>query len=525
MLELEIIKRLETMNDQELIEQTKNRQMRQFLQFLKRTMINSKPNHNIEINMETIRFYLFQAQQSSGIELEDFIEQFNNVFQYTLYDDKFYFISKIVDLDNITEKDFNELISTPFVTETDVANVWYNYILGNIDNIRKQPRKLSIFDFNVECVKRMNIEQLKKSLKYTCEDTEVIIRLILYKTERLDKIYITDSTIPKNQPQDNILDELEHLNKERPDIIEELDKLKIDLYEKLQSYQQYIFVQLYNTLLQEIKEELELMHHIIKLNQMYLPLSTKYGLGSSEDEIYNFIDTILLNSTLHQQCLLLQVFNGTIQLGNFTNFGTTFLNYTINQIKTKRLDCNKYISERTGNIACTHKTFHYYTFFKWYHAFWIIVKKELGETPEYDKRENIQTELFVPQHFFCDHCHKQYKDYTTSIVNEKKLPLNIPYHKKYIAYIHRNRLLFYRLRYSDLCDISEIPGHHTEYNNEKNVSKDILKLMMKEIQLEIKDFDGYLNVDNYKYKTTKVFDNELKDYVDVRLDMFHSIFD
>lgn len=388
------------------------------------------------------------------IDIENFVTQFNNTFNYVMEDDinekneeeKDYLLRYFnIRLEHIKLEDIDTLrriqLFTKYTLDTIVWNILISKQLGIENNYFRYPRKLSPYDFNWVCIKNADIETLQTAFSYVTTDTYIMSLDLLHKIERSFQIqYITKEFEISSPPKDHLfLSFFKHTS--------------ILISNPVFNREVYKF-------LKQVIDELELINWIGELNEEYLESSSSILEISKIPEL-----------SKHQKCLLLQLLIGNIY--QFSQFSLSFKDEIrqIIDILIKDTDCSQYINYRTKTIHCSHITFHYYSFVHWVSKFHLLLQHT--NQNEIKHHNQITGDILVPQRSFCDWCYNEYKYHET-----------IKSDDKFIAILQNERLKIYRSKYKDLCDIESI-NHYLQINELEKANKKIIGKWLNELKREI----------------------------------------
>jgi hypothetical protein len=394
------------------------------------------------------------------IDIENFVTQFNNTFNYVMEDDineineeeKDYLLRYFnIRLEHIKLEDIDTLrriqLFTEYTLDIIVWNILISKQLGIENNYFRYPRKLSPYDFNWVCIKNATIETLQTAFSYVTTDTYIMSLDLLHKIERSFQIqYITKEFEISSPPKDHLfLSFFKHTS--------------ILISNPVFNREVYKF-------LKQVIDELELINWIGELNEEYLESSSSILEISKIPELSKF--------SKHQKCLLLQLLIGNIY--QFSQFSLSFKDeiQQIIDILIKDTDCSQYLNYRTKTIHCSHVTFHYYSFVHWVSIFHRLL--ESTGQKEIKHRNQITGDILVPQRSFCDWCYNEYKYHET-----------IKSDDKFIAILQNERLKIYRSKYKDLCDI-ESTNHYLQINELEKANKKIISKWLNELKREIRYF-------------------------------------
>ena len=280
--------------------------------------------------------------------------------------------------------------------------------------------------------------------------------------------------------------------------------------------------------IKDIKDELELIEMLLYINEYIIENKYEYikeALKRIKYANYNSNINDINNKFKFSSktCLLGQIFSSEIK-NNMTE------KYITNEIITIFKDyinfygnkCQRYYDNETYNITCEHDTFKFYTLNKWFNAYNNIIKvkynldtEHCSDTTEFTNsdyiklRENSPSSisnktninsnfLFYPRDIYCNRCYDFYKEYINKIDQQNIKPSEfnkLDYYSKYIYFKYKDKIRFYRLKYSSACDGTwnekfkkGYIGHKKEYITIKNNKNNILKSFLESLKNEIRDY-------------------------------------
>jgi hypothetical protein len=241
------------------------------------------------------------------------------------------------------------------------------------------------------------------------------------------------------------------------------------------------------TLIKHIEEELVLVDFLVKWTMIYLKdpedpelmRIIRVLLGISKE----YDNYIVLN--IRQRCLLKQFCQGFIKeisLPSYTRKIKYYMRYISENIK---VDCSYYTDE--GNIYCNHETFHYYTIYKWFGVYCKYFNEYFpNKECIFNNIIKEEIDLLYPKKSYCESCYIQYKN---NNLDRKIVGNGID--DKYILYNNKESTAFYRMKFSDNCDIESSYGHFKEFKTNKDKSKDILESIVSILKVEIEKYRSF----------------------------------
>lgn len=458
----------------------KNTNFKYFKSFLGQFSTIKKPR----IELYIFQLYIRELAEEMNFDIEQLLIDFNKCLDYSLDERRIRHRLEIkkyynVDINSLDETQVNTLTKYSYdiiymIGQDEYDNLILRHFLYLQNSNYRLPlyinqRKISALDFNELCYKRLDIDTLCKAIesKYISYDKQAY-ETLLYKIERQDKLYIINMIDSDKVNKDYFKDNLSN-------IIINFDLIgEIETYKK--RFSNVYFNTISNRLIQEIKEELELIHFIIELNTFILQ--------SRWNDSYSLFDNIKKGLTTRQNCLLLQIFSSTLDntisvrftnSNHFVLLANSIIDYCKNICKSKPLN------------PCDHDTFHYYTLNKWILLFkHILVREGLPTNLEPYEINNLKEMILFPKDAFCTKCHDYYKEElqktTVDISELNKLPVEV----KYVIFQHKNKIPFYRIKYSDLCQTT--PGHNPhflEYINSKQNANEFQTMVFKALTEEL----------------------------------------
>lgn len=348
-------------------------------------------------------------------------------------------------------------------------------------------RKLHAFDFQQVCYQRMNIASIMRVCQfYTTQnihgdniDSLGIFMMIEYLAEKLarqTKLFIVDHThLTKEQFEPKMF---EHV-----DVIEELRRAYNQTKMLTQKYMPFAESPILQ-LLKVIEQELVLIEHIVKFNILCLDKQFK----DASEYMLRFVSSATI--TEHQICLLAQTIHSQMQTNTRLTQNMRDIFEQLLTANNRIKNCDLYFDNKL-RVKCQHKTFSFYSVFKWYQAFIKLIDKYMYNSQgfvqnvspaEYAK---LHDRFLDPKISFCNHCYDHYKSFEKEIGQLK--PSDI-----FAMLTAKSYATVFRLRFSDQCDIPSQPlykasnkGHFGEYKNSALAARNTLTKLMAMLRKEI----------------------------------------
>ncbi len=376
-----------------------------------------------------------------------------------------------------------------------------------IDNLPTYPdftqnRPLTHLDFNEYLLRKLPLKTLVEfyiDKKLLCGYDE-IEDIILSKIQTIDKIYTLDinfNTLSYKDKKDlNKIVQSLHTSKQQElkTFLESFsyDKFEepLDLINILKFFRTLINSREFKDKVQKeiakINEELKCMEYFIKLNQAYLDHKE-----FSKDKLNEFL-ILLKEMNVRQQCLCKQVFNGIIYSYNKPSYESHLIDIAKVLISHIQYSCYQFFGSST--TSCYHETFTPYIMKKWMDVVCHLLKITFPfdfNSPKCDYKDIIKinsSPIIYPKQPYCEGCHRDYKAIQEQEVNVSK---NDQFPVKFAAMIIKGKLLLYRMKFTDNCDLdiddendTTLSNHFDQILKVSNSLTNTLEEVLFEIQKE-----------------------------------------